>query len=128
MDEIDVSFAVSRVGECRIPTPLKGIRYISDEEQVLSENLSGVPHLTGADRVDPRAVVVLVARRRVLYASHGDLAVAASRPEMRQVLKAAAGGELPVFASVGEALQWVRGGAAATTARAGMRLARMAGR
>jgi 6-phosphofructokinase 1 len=35
MDPFDVSFAVARLGECLIQTPLKGVHYITDEEQVL---------------------------------------------------------------------------------------------
>jgi 6-phosphofructokinase 1 len=39
MDTVDVSFAVSRLGECRIPTPLTGVRYIGDGEKVLFHGL-----------------------------------------------------------------------------------------
>jgi len=54
MDEIDVSFAVPRLGECRIPTPLKGVRYVSDEEQVLYHGtLKEVEDLVRAGKTPP---------------------------------------------------------------------------
>jgi 6-phosphofructokinase 1 len=54
MDEVDVSFAVSRLGECRIPTPLKGVRYISDEERVLYHGtLKNVEDLIRAGKTPP---------------------------------------------------------------------------
>jgi 6-phosphofructokinase 1 len=54
MDEVDVSFAVSRLGECYIPTPLKGVRYISDEEQVLYHGtLKDVENLIRAGKTPP---------------------------------------------------------------------------
>jgi len=54
MDEVDVSFAVPRLGECRIPTPLKGVRYVSDEEQVLYHGtLKEVEDLVRAGKTPP---------------------------------------------------------------------------
>jgi 6-phosphofructokinase 1 len=35
MTEAEVSFEISRLGECRIPSPMKGVHYVSDSEQVL---------------------------------------------------------------------------------------------
>jgi len=35
MKEIDLNFAVSRVGECRITSPISGVRFVKDEEHVL---------------------------------------------------------------------------------------------
>jgi 6-phosphofructokinase 1 len=35
MEDVDVSFAISRLGECRIPSPMKGVQFVGDDEQVL---------------------------------------------------------------------------------------------
>ncbi len=35
MQEIDLNFAVSRLGACRVPSPITGMRFVSDEEHVL---------------------------------------------------------------------------------------------
>ncbi len=35
MNEIDLNFAISRLGECRFASPLNGVRFVHDEEQVL---------------------------------------------------------------------------------------------
>jgi 6-phosphofructokinase 1 len=35
MDDVNVSFAISRLGECRIPSPMKGVQFVRDDEQVL---------------------------------------------------------------------------------------------
>ena len=35
MTDADVSFEISRLGECRIPSPMKGVHFVSDDEQVL---------------------------------------------------------------------------------------------
>jgi 6-phosphofructokinase 1 len=35
MSGSDLDFAVSRLGECRIPSPMKGVHFVSDEEKML---------------------------------------------------------------------------------------------
>lgn len=35
MNETGLNFSVSRLGECRVPSPLSGVRFIKDEEHVL---------------------------------------------------------------------------------------------
>jgi 6-phosphofructokinase 1 len=35
MTDADVTFEISRLGECRIPSPMKGVHFVSDDEQVL---------------------------------------------------------------------------------------------
>ena len=35
MKEIDLNFAVSRLGECQITSPITGVRFVNDEEHVL---------------------------------------------------------------------------------------------
>jgi len=35
MNEIDLNFAVSRLGECRITSPISGVSFVNDEEHVL---------------------------------------------------------------------------------------------
>lgn len=68
-----------------------------------------VVDLSQATHVDYRATVILVARRRVLKAKGGELAVAAGRREVRDILRASTGAELQVFPTVEEALAYVRG-------------------
>ena len=68
-----------------------------------------VVDLTQATHVDYRATVILVARRRVLKAKGGELAVAAGSRSVRDIIRASAGSELQVFPTVDEALSYVRG-------------------
>lgn len=68
-----------------------------------------VVDLSNAETVDYRAVTILVARRRVLKAKGGELAVAASRREVRDVIRATAGGELQLFPTVAEAVSYLHG-------------------
>jgi len=35
MQDADVNFAISKLGECRIPSPMKGVHFVTDDEQVL---------------------------------------------------------------------------------------------
>jgi 6-phosphofructokinase 1 len=35
MQDADVSFAISKLGECRIPSPMKGVHFVTDDENVL---------------------------------------------------------------------------------------------
>ena len=35
MQDADVNFAISRLGECRIPSPMKGVHFVTDDEKVL---------------------------------------------------------------------------------------------
>ena len=35
MQGADVNFAISKLGECRIPSPMKGVHFVTDDEQVL---------------------------------------------------------------------------------------------
>jgi len=35
MQDADVNFAISKLGECRIPSPMKGVHFVSDDEKVL---------------------------------------------------------------------------------------------
>jgi len=65
--------------------------------------------LSLATHIDYRAAVILVARRRVLKARGGELAVAAARSDVRHILRAVAGMEIPIFPSVAEATNYVRG-------------------
>lgn len=76
-----------------------------------------VVDLSHATHVDYRATSILVARRRQLKARGGELAVAAGRREVRDVLRASGGGDVTVFVTVDEALAFVRGDA--EVARAG---------
>lgn len=77
-----------------------------------------VVDLSLATHLDYKAVVILVARRRVLRARGADLAVAAGLRDVRHILRAAAGAELPVFPTVEEAQAYVRGDAAMAVAAA----------
>ena len=35
MQDADVNFAISKLGECRIPSPMKGVHFVTDDENVL---------------------------------------------------------------------------------------------
>ena len=35
MGDNDLDFTIARLGECRIPSPMSGVRFTSDEERVL---------------------------------------------------------------------------------------------
>ena len=35
MQDADVNFAISKLGECRIPSPMKGVHFVTDDEKVL---------------------------------------------------------------------------------------------
>jgi anti-anti-sigma regulatory factor len=65
--------------------------------------------LSLASHIDYRAPVVLVARRRVLKARGGELAVVAARSDVRLIIRATAGSEIPVFPTKEEALAYVQG-------------------
>lgn len=65
--------------------------------------------LSLASHIDYRAAVVLVARRRVLKARGGELAVVAARSDVRLIIRAAAASEIPVFPTKEEALAYVQG-------------------
>jgi anti-anti-sigma regulatory factor len=92
------------------------------------ESISGaVIDLSGATHVDYRATAILVARRRVFKARGGELAVAAGRTDIRNIVRASAGAEIPVFATVGEALAYVRGEADLISASSSSKLRRSRG-
>jgi 6-phosphofructokinase 1 len=40
MTETELDFGISRLGECRIPSPMTGIRFVGDEERVLYNSYS----------------------------------------------------------------------------------------
>lgn len=80
-----------------------------------------VVDLSDATGIDYRAAPLLVPRRRVLRSRGGELAVAASSRQVRDVIRASTGAELQVFPTVADAVAWVKGGgdgAATATARA----------
>ena len=41
MRENDLDFTIARLGECRIPSPLSGVRFTNDEERVLYHSTLG---------------------------------------------------------------------------------------
>lgn len=71
--------------------------------------MNAIVDLTEATHVDYRAAPILVARRRVLKARGGELVIAAGRAEVRNILRATAGSEIPVFVTMEEAKAYVRG-------------------
>jgi anti-anti-sigma regulatory factor len=83
------------------------------------ETTGAVIDLSRATHVDYRATTLLVARRRVFKARGGELAVAAGRAEVRNILRASAGAEIPVFSTLDEAIAYVRGEADVVTSSAG---------
>jgi 6-phosphofructokinase 1 len=54
MQDADVNFAISVLGECRIPSPMKGVHFVSDDEQVLYHgNLKDVEAIMRAGKTPP---------------------------------------------------------------------------
>ncbi len=54
MKGIDLNFAVSRLGECRIPSPLTGVRFVREEEHVLyHSDLGAIKGYLAAGREPP---------------------------------------------------------------------------
>ncbi len=39
MMDTDLDFTTTKIGECRIPSPMKGARFIRDDERVLYHSL-----------------------------------------------------------------------------------------
>jgi 6-phosphofructokinase 1 len=55
MKELELNFAVSRLGECQNPSPLTGARYVNDEEHVLYHaDLRAIKSYLDAGREPPR--------------------------------------------------------------------------
>lgn len=79
---------------------------------------TAVIDLTRATHVEQAAARILAARRKLLKAKGGDLAIAAGRREVRDALRLAAGMELPVFVTMDEAMGWVSGEGAVVAASA----------
>jgi 6-phosphofructokinase 1 len=54
MTDADVSFEISRLGECRILSPMRGVHFVSDDERVLYHgNLKEVEDVIRAGRTPP---------------------------------------------------------------------------
>lgn len=70
---------------------------------------TAVVDLSQATYVDFKAVGILVARRRVLKAKGGELAIAAGAEKVRHMLRVSAGNDVQVFPTVDEATAYVRG-------------------
>lgn len=77
-----------------------------------------VVDLSQASHVDYRATVILVARRRVLKARGGELAIAAGKRDVRDIIRTSSGNELQIFPTVDEAISFVRGEGDVVTAGA----------
>ncbi len=55
MKELDLDLRIETLGECRIPTPMSGIKFVSAEENVLfHSNLKDIEDIQKADRVPPQ--------------------------------------------------------------------------
>ena len=93
-------------------------------QQAGAQGRRAVVDLTQASRVALAGVRLLLSRRRRLKAAGGELSIAAGRREVRDVLRAGAGGELPVFVTLEEAVAWVRGESETVVAAPGSRRAR----
>jgi anti-anti-sigma regulatory factor len=81
-----------------------------------------VVDLTQATYVDYRAVGLLQARRRVLKARGGELAIAAGSREVRDEIRLGAAHELQVFTTLDEAVAYVRGEGPVVAAAVGTKL------
>ena len=81
-----------------------------------------VVDLTQATYVDYRAVGLLQARRRMLKARGGELAIAAGSRDVRDEIRVGAGHELQIFTTLDEAVAYVRGEGPVVAAAAGTKL------
>jgi 6-phosphofructokinase 1 len=63
----DLDFSIPRLGECRVPSPLSGVRFTGDDERVLYH--SRLEELAGwiARRADPPAMEVAGPRERIFF-------------------------------------------------------------
>ena len=57
MRDNDLDFTIARLGECRIPSPMSGVRFTRDEERVLYHStLEGIERLAGQRGAAPPAM------------------------------------------------------------------------
>ena len=65
--DLDFDFSIHRLGECQVPSPLKGVRFVRDDERVLHHTrLEEIrPWLAG--RADPPAMETAGPRERIFF-------------------------------------------------------------
>jgi 6-phosphofructokinase 1 len=67
MMETDPDFSVSRLGECRIPSPMTGTRFVNDDEHVLFNGHSSEIRKCLDDGRDPPAMELAGPRRKIYF-------------------------------------------------------------
>lgn len=67
MTELDLNFAITRLGECRIPSPMAGVRFVHEEEHVLYH--SSMQEIRGyLDRnAEPPAMELAGPREKIFF-------------------------------------------------------------
>ena len=73
MPDNDLDFTIARLGECRIPSPLSGVRFTGDDERVLYHStLAGIrPYL---DKGEAPPAMESAGPRRMLFFDPAKLA------------------------------------------------------
>ena len=67
MPERDIEFSIERLGECRIPSPMSGVRFISDDDRVLfPATLTELRRWTDA-RMEPPSMEAAGPRQRIFF-------------------------------------------------------------
>jgi len=72
MLELDLDFSIDRLGECRVPSPMTGVRFVGDDERVLYA--STLKELKTARDADGPAVMEAAGPRAHLYFEPSSLA------------------------------------------------------
>jgi 6-phosphofructokinase 1 len=67
MDDGDLDFSIRRLGECRVPSPLSGLRFTGDDEHVLHHSRLEEIRDWIARRADPPAMEVAGPRERIFF-------------------------------------------------------------
>src|SRR5512144_1934117 len=67
MPDWDIDFSIERLGECRIPSPMSGVRFISDDDRVLfPATLTELKRWTDA-RMEPPSMEAAGPRQRIFF-------------------------------------------------------------
>jgi 6-phosphofructokinase 1 len=67
MRDNDLDFTIARLGECRIPSPMSGVRFIRDDERVLYHGRLEDIRSWIEKRVDPPAIEAAGPRKQIFF-------------------------------------------------------------
>jgi 6-phosphofructokinase 1 len=67
MENVDLNFEIAKLGECRVPSPMAGMRFIRDEEHVLvHSNLREIKKFLGEGK-EPPAMELAGPREKIFF-------------------------------------------------------------